>query len=1587
MELTTQQNKNIKNQLTQQKGLNNFSVHTEASHTLTLTEDNNLSLSQQNPQALELQLEAAQIYLQQASAYYNQNKWTEAITACRKALKINSNLSEAYKIWGNVLQRKGKTAEAMGYYAKAVEIQPDLAEVYANLGSLYAQQQQWQKAIDYYQKAILIQPTFAGAHRNLAKAGEELGEADKALKYFCQALHLEPAMLTPSQHIELGNELWEEGKSEEAIACYRHAIKLNPNFREAYLKLAESLEQTGQWQEAVICYRQGMELRGAKGNHPLFSLEEIEITTEQYSQETKPEPDSSIAQANLGSLYAQKQQWQEAIACYHKAIRLNPNFAEAYFKLAKVLIQIGQQEKAIECLYRALSLEPKIAVGSKHLQLGNMLLQHKKVLQAIACYRRAIQLQPDLTEAYLLLGQALETQEKWNEAIDCYQKVTQIQPNCWQAYHALGDTLSKQQRWSDAISAYNQAVELHSDFSWSHNNLGDVFRELQDWNRAITAYRRAIELHPDFAWSYYNLGDALGKQAQWSEAILAYRQAIEADPNFAEAYSHLGDALVRQGKWDEAIVCYQKAIDIKPDLNVSVYQNLGEALERRKYLNKGFTANQEVINTDKPRWPYVPVHTYHPPKTLPDGSPWPKISLVTPSFNQGEFIEETILSVIHQNYPNLEHIIIDGGSTDETMAIVQKYRHHFSYVVSESDNGQSEALNKGFRLASGEIFTWLNSDDRLAPGALYAVALAFYTSSADVVAGVCQIFQDDVQVEQHLTSCANGQMLLDEILDVENCWLKGKFFYQPEVMFTRAIWEKAGASVNESLFYSMDYDLWARFAANSAKIHVIGYPVAQYRMHANQKTSTIEKYEPELLQARDLLRVQFNRPNSQIEEARLGKAYRPRGGSQLKSLRVVFFNDTGFLGGAGIAHQRIAQAFALAGHQVIPVAGTLDWSSTPVDCSAEEVYQLIANVNPDLVVIGNIHNLKRPLEILEMLKTSFPTIFVMHDQWLLTGRCAYVGNCQKYTTFCDATCPTSNEYPSLAPNQIAHAFAQKQTLLKDWDNLLVLGDSNWITNWASHTFLSHLPQNNFSQLERKFQSIYYGIELEIFQPQDKQKCRRQLGLPEDKFIVLTGSQSIEDERKGVKYLLKALEIAALDNLVLVSFGHGSKIESSVEIITTRYIDNPFLLAYYYSAADLFIGPSQQEAFGQTFVEASACGTPAVGYQVGGIPEAIFDRVSGRVVTDKTPEALAQVIKELYHDRDQLKVLSNTASLHVANSFSLQSSYHSSIGALAQSGWLDKLNLCPASKFLVNPPKLPQPLTIKGGIPQETKNVISGTGIQGYTLEGFGGLEPPYPDIGLFSPNQWLLWPKGKVAIIADEAREGQLIISCRNIIAKQFIEVLNDGNLIFRGLVQNSEINKTNVFTLPISWQKGLNFLELNADKYYEDRSHRHLAVLLESITFTEGLDWQNWGNHLKSNPLKEKLILMDENLQGLGWFPSESLEGTSVRWMEKIGSIIVEGIDTDQPLQIKLLGVTAIDRQFITNIVVRVNNHPIEGKVQQLPNNSWEFEGIIASEILTPGCHFLLSIESPDVRQLSFSDSRCASLLIKSIAIKQKYQ
>ena len=207
---------------------------------------------------------------------------------------------------------------------------------------------------------------------------------------------------------------------------------------------------------------------------------------------------------------------------------------------------------------------------------------------------------------------------------------------------------------------------------------------------------------------------------------------------------------------------------------------------------------------------------------------WPKISIITPSYNQGAFIEQTILSVLEQNYPNLEYIIIDGASTDNTVDIIQRYSDKLAYWVSEKDDGQTNALNKGFHKATGEIVAWLNSDDMYCPCALETVAKTFM-ANPDI----------DLAYGNNFAIDENGDIIRDE-RKTPVCFtslvILGSLFAQPATFWKRSLFEKYGY-LDEGYFFSMDYEffsrIWAHINAKFIRKHL-----AKFRWHPQSKSST-----------------------------------------------------------------------------------------------------------------------------------------------------------------------------------------------------------------------------------------------------------------------------------------------------------------------------------------------------------------------------------------------------------------------------------------------------------------------------------------------------------------------------------------------------------------------------------------------------------------------------------------------------------------------------------------------------------------------------------------------------------------------------
>ena len=242
-----------------------------------------------------------------------------------------------------------------------------------------------------------------------------------------------------------------------------------------------------------------------------------------------------------------------------------------------------------------------------------------------------------------------------------------------------------------------------------------------------------------------------------------------------------------------------------------------------------------------------------PAPSLPEGESWPKISIVTPSYNQGQYIEETIRSVLLQNYPNLEYIIIDGGSTDNSVEIIKKYEPWISYWVSEPDQGQSHPINKGFEKATGEIFAYLNSDDLYVPGCLQCVARDF---SQDIepswhahpvqdfsASGLATFYYAPV-LSNNLIPIKQDDQALRMIIGDRSVdwnllfsWVLGKVqLHQPGV-FWPAKFHKEVGGFDLRYHYGFDRKFFMELIARKYPLKVShGGALAYFRLHDNSKT-------------------------------------------------------------------------------------------------------------------------------------------------------------------------------------------------------------------------------------------------------------------------------------------------------------------------------------------------------------------------------------------------------------------------------------------------------------------------------------------------------------------------------------------------------------------------------------------------------------------------------------------------------------------------------------------------------------------------------------------------------------------------------
>lgn len=248
-----------------------------------------------------------------------------------------------------------------------------------------------------------------------------------------------------------------------------------------------------------------------------------------------------------------------------------------------------------------------------------------------------------------------------------------------------------------------------------------------------------------------------------------------------------------------------------------VNKGVGLPLPVVEYSSNGLLNMLPSPPPDKTGWPWEQQTT---PAVYNDKINWPKLTIVTPSYNQAGFIEQTIRAVLLQNYPNLEYIIIDGGSTDATLQIIEKYAPWISYYQSEKDQGQSHAINMGFSLSSGDYHAWINSDDYYLKGVFYQVVVKFIKTKVDFIYG----YGIDHDV-------LTGQDKPNRILPFIDYFIKIPGLIQPSTFWSSTIHEP----IWEDLHCALDYELWLRLIKGHSRL-LIKEPLSVAHIHDEAKT-------------------------------------------------------------------------------------------------------------------------------------------------------------------------------------------------------------------------------------------------------------------------------------------------------------------------------------------------------------------------------------------------------------------------------------------------------------------------------------------------------------------------------------------------------------------------------------------------------------------------------------------------------------------------------------------------------------------------------------------------------------------------------
>jgi len=470
----------------------------------------------------------------------------QAVINFDKAISLKPDHALAYYSKGRVLEKLGKHADANAALDKAVSLRAEFANVYNSKGNA-------SKNLDQHTATEAASNKGNSSNSNLATAKEWFDKGD--------------ALLASDEYTN-------------SIAAFDKAISIKPDYADAYYFKGLALIPLSKYSDAIAAFDKAISLNSPNAHKgKKLALELLEKENQDIAKNNSSRSNSGSAAAqdwfDKGCILYSSGNKEEAIACYDKAISLNPNDTKGYSGKAVVLSSLGRHRDAIVCYDKVISLDPENA--NIYYFKGDTLNSLGRHADAIACYDKAITLNPDFANAYIAKGGILESLGRYIDAIAVFDKLISLKPDHAETYYKKGFALNKLGKYTAAITAFDKAISLDPSLVIAHYIKEGALNGLNKYKNALANFDEVIKLNPNDADAYNTKGKALEDLDQHIDAIAAYEKAINLEPDNAEAHYNMGFALCSLGLYTDAIVAFDKAIILNSDYMLA-YNGKGVAL-------------------------------------------------------------------------------------------------------------------------------------------------------------------------------------------------------------------------------------------------------------------------------------------------------------------------------------------------------------------------------------------------------------------------------------------------------------------------------------------------------------------------------------------------------------------------------------------------------------------------------------------------------------------------------------------------------------------------------------------------------------------------------------------------------------------------------------------------------------------------------------------------------------------------------------------------------------------------------------------------------------------------------------------------